>query len=357
MRSAALERDDSIFPFTMLLSLFIHGLLFFVNFLSPPQPAVASVQYIYPDVNYRVFPGQNYFRQYARDEIFTPNTRGIAVPQSGDVRVEPDQLRPEPTRQVPLRGQPDPREVASVPNRVFLGDRTAPSANQAPEEAAAEEPRPRTGSYRASLTMPEGPEGIVQPMERTSRPDPAGSALTQSPSGPASGLRSGAATRPELASAATSPGGFTRGVIDVPGRPLSVSPTTPQAGRSLDHRPYTDPVSAGPMVDANPVETARPSGEPNAPSDGSPGYGPRRILYKPLPEYPEWAERDRVQATPQFYVTVGSDGRISRVRLSISSGYAELDRLAEASVRRWIYEPRPGQTEERRVVVRFVLKN
>jgi len=356
MRNPAFERDDSILPFTFLISIFFHGIFFFLNFFVPAHQPVQSVQWIYPEVTYRVFPGESYFSNYSKDEIFTRSEHGLTIPTTGDVRVAPDRLHPNPERELPIRGRENLEAPQSVANRVFLGEHTSQEMNRLQDQAAAEATNRRSGSYRASLTAPEAPEGILRPQDRFTEAQRFGSSVENNPSGSARGLRSGGVSRPEMPTSSSN-GGYNRGVINVPSKPMTLEPTTPQSGRTMEHRPYTEPVSAGPLVDPNAPESARPGGEPNADGEGRIDYGPRRIIYKPLPEYPEWAERERVQASPKFYVTVGADGRVAKVRMAVSSGYNELDRLAEGSVRRWLYEPRPGRTEERRVIVQFVLRD
>jgi TonB family protein len=88
----------------------------------------------------------------------------------------------------------------------------------------------------------------------------------------------------------------------------------------------------------------------------SPPSRPRRILSQPLPTYPEWAERGRVEALCRFKIVVTPSGRVERVVLMSTSGHRDLDRLAESSVRRWIYEPRLGDSEVRMAVVQFRLR-
>lgn len=363
MRSLALERDDSILPFSFVISLIGHALVLMIIIL--PKFVPDTVEHIYPTVeSHQVFTEMQYFANYSPDQmIYSASATGATFATHGDVRVSAERLQPAPDRPLAPRGA-TPQDVRPVENRMYYGDQSLGRNNPSPAAAASGGNNvARPSQYRSALNVPEGPDGIVEAWH--SRDDPArlGTAARERAGGPAGVLRSGApgATTPTATS--TTPGGYRQGVLDIPGRPQNLAPTTPQPGQTLEHRPYADPASSGPSVLDNARELARPSGEgPRAPggddpgSTGRTGYGPRRAIYQPLPPYPEWAELDRVQATPQFDITVGPDGRISRVRLAVTSGYSELDRLAEAQVRRWIYEPRPGQSEERRVVVRFILR-
>ena len=207
-------------------------------------------------------------------------------------------------------------------------------------------------AYRAGIRAPEGPDGIVQSWDERFSAQPLGITNQEVPGGRDALLRSGA--EPFAVAAATANGRPPRGV-DVPGRPLALTPTVPRSGRTLEHRAFTEPISTGPNVVLELLEAPRPSDDaPPAPVGLV--AGPRRILYQPLPQYPEWAERDHVQAAPEFHIAIGADGRVGRVRLAKTSGYTELDRIAKSAIRRWIYEPRPGQPEERLARVRFILR-
>lgn len=365
MRSLALERDDSILPFSFVLSLIVHAvILLVVVHIAARMP---EEEHIYPTVEaHQVFTTEmQYFAHYSADQrIFSASAEGVTFATHGDVRVAADQLQPAPDRPLAARGTTS-QNVTPVESRRYYGDQSQGASQPAAAAAAsggANAARP--SQYRASLNVPEGPDGIVEAWHAREDITRLGTAAREQTGGPAGALRSGTPGATTPTSSSTRPTGYREGVLDIPGRPMNLAPTTPQPGQTLDHRPYAEPASAGPSVLDNARELARPSGEgPRPPgseepgSSGRTGYGPRRIVYQPLPVYPEWAERDRVQATPQFDITIGPDGRISRVRLAVTSGYAELDRLSEAQVRRWIYEPRPGQAEEKRIVVKFVLRN
>lgn len=364
MRSLALERDDSILPFSFVLSLIAHALILMVIIL--PKQFLAPIEHIYPSVEaHQVFSEMQYFAHYSPNErIYSASAEGVTFATHGDVRVAAQELQPAPDRPLAARGTTS-TAVPPVETRRYYGDQArgvSQPAAAASASGGADANRPT--QFRSSLDIPEGPDGIVEAYRSREDLSRLGAATRDQTGGPSGTLRSGAPTGSATATSPTRPSGFRDGVLDLPGRPMNLAPTTPQPGQTLEHRPYADPASAGPSVLDNARELARPSGDgPRAPgsedagSTGRTGYGPRRVLHKPQPTYPEWAERDRVQATPQFHITVGPDGRVSRVRLAVTSGYAELDRLAESAVRRWIFEPRPGQSEERRAVVEFVLRS
>jgi TonB family protein len=353
MRNAAIERDDSILPFSLLFSFLVHGVVLMV--VLPQVAAAPPIEVIQGDVAVQIFPGNTQYLNFSADQkIISTNPDGLHVATSGDVPVE--RLRVEPTRVVPLRGQPAPNQIPTI-DRVFMGNTNVREAQSSDAAQASGENTPRRSSYRASLEAPEGPDGIVRQWERHDA-SAVGSSPNQAPGGAPGQIRSGAATQAASAASSPSPSGFVRGVIDVPGRPLTVQPTVPRSGQTLEHRPVAPPASVGDNVVDHLVEPPQVpgSGDPDALSRTGRSLGPRRILYQPTPEYPEWAVSGRVNATPRFHVAVGPDGRVSRVRLAVSSGYSELDRLAQQAVERWLYEPRPGLNEERQAVVQFRIR-
>jgi TonB family protein len=353
MRNAALERDDSILPFSLLFSFLVHGVVLMV--VLPQVAAAPPVEVIQGDPVVSVFPGDPEFLNFSPDQkIITTNPDGIHIATSGDVPVE--RLRVEPTRDMPLRGQPAPNQVPTI-DRVYMGNTNVREAQPSEAaQAAGETPRPRS-QYRASIEAPEGPDGIVQQWERNDA-SALGTSPNQNPGGVPGAIRAGSMSSPTAAASSPAPSGYRQGVIDVPNsRPLRVPPTTPQSGQTLDHRPVAPAASVGPTVVDQFVEPPRaPGGDPDVMNREGRTLGPRRILSKPLPEYPEWALRDRVSATPRFHVRVGPNGNVIRSLLSASSGYSELDRLAQQAVERWLYEPRPGLTEERLAIVEFRIR-
>jgi len=59
----------------------------------------------------------------------------------------------------------------------------------------------------------------------------------------------------------------------------------------------------------------------------------------PLPEYPRKARRRGFEGTVVLKVLVSEKGTVMEVRISESSGHPVLDRAAEESVGKWIFEP------------------
>ncbi|MEK8023351.1 MAG: TonB family protein [Candidatus Hydrogenedentota bacterium] len=101
------------------------------------------------------------------------------------------------------------------------------------------------------------------------------------------------------------------------------------------------------IVDTQPQAALQPGAAKKAPRA-------REIYSQPALRYPAWAERAHIQGAPRFGITIEPDGSVSRAQLALTSGYPELDRLAEENVRRWTYEPR-SEREEREVVVNFLV--
>ena len=64
-----------------------------------------------------------------------------------------------------------------------------------------------------------------------------------------------------------------------------------------------------------------------------------QYLVKPVPEYPVAAKRLRLSGTVRVWVLVDDTGRSQEVRVSASSGHAQLDDAAVAAVRRARFKP------------------
>lgn len=66
----------------------------------------------------------------------------------------------------------------------------------------------------------------------------------------------------------------------------------------------------------------------------------RKITKKVIPPYPKWARRKGVFGTVSFKFWVTPDGFVKeRVVLLYSSGYPELDKIAERALKQWKFEP------------------
>lgn len=62
-------------------------------------------------------------------------------------------------------------------------------------------------------------------------------------------------------------------------------------------------------------------------------------IFHPKPDYPRLAQRRQYQGTVVLQALVDIQGRVVRVDLIQSSGYAILDRSARESVRKWRFAP------------------
>ncbi len=349
MRSLALERDDSVLPFSSLIALLAHVLLFFLVIM-PPKVVEPPIDHVYSSVtSIAIFPGEQKFRVFSdRDRIFSDAQSSVTTPTSGTI-VDPSRA---PSREPVQRNTSQTQSPQSIENRRYYGNTADAQAYAEATPQASGGNNPAQGSYRSRISAPAEPEGMVESWEDRNR-RALGFERSEQVGGTTGAPRSGNADPSLSAGPSGSRGGFTRGVLESPGRPLGINPTTPQRGANRNNPALEEPTSVGPNVSETARGGPRPSGIPTAPPSL---YGARRIIYQPELHYPEWAERDRVQASPRFHIIVSPDGKVSSVRLAVSSGYPDLDRLAEENVRRWIYEKREGQTEARQIVVRFKLR-
>ena len=67
--------------------------------------------------------------------------------------------------------------------------------------------------------------------------------------------------------------------------------------------------------------------------------GKRKLAYREPVPYPNWAEKEGIEGNIRIKFWVVPDGRISETELLISSGYPELDIIAEETFRKWLFEP------------------
>ncbi len=314
MRSMALEKDDSAIPVSSVVSVVAHLSLFFI--------VMIPVQKI-PELDAPIAP------KPIATEIFYQVPHFQLQPMLIVPGVVPHQTMPAPAR------VPD-RAVAPVP--------ATAAASSAPAEATHDFSQvPVRPTSTSRITLPDAPEGIVVSGEP--------------------GIENRASATP-FANPSRERGNGIRNALDKPGdNPTSLrltddpvrtvrNPINPVLPRTNNP---SDPVL--PRENRNPRDDGTSPSPQNLKSGPPASYGSRRILFQPALNYPSWAERDRVQATPRFHIYVSPDGRVSSVRLASSSGHSDLDRLAEENVRRWIYEQRPGQTEAREVAVKFTLKD
>lgn len=80
--------------------------------------------------------------------------------------------------------------------------------------------------------------------------------------------------------------------------------------------------------------------------DGAKLVGPvadRPLISYGMPEYPEWAKRDGVEAAVNLYFIVLPDGRIKEnILVQKTSGFSEFDERAVSALRNWRFEPLKG---------------
>ncbi|OGS25248.1 MAG: hypothetical protein A2297_00575 [Elusimicrobia bacterium RIFOXYB2_FULL_48_7] len=66
----------------------------------------------------------------------------------------------------------------------------------------------------------------------------------------------------------------------------------------------------------------------------------RRIIYSCVPAYPEWALARHIEQSVSIRIFVSPEGRVrAEIYLERTSGYRELDSLAEESIKKWVFEP------------------
>ncbi|MFH1259074.1 MAG: TonB family protein [Elusimicrobiota bacterium] len=87
----------------------------------------------------------------------------------------------------------------------------------------------------------------------------------------------------------------------------------------------------------------------------------RRIINQALPAYPEWAEKQGINALVGLHFVVLSDGRVKdNIIIQRSSGFPRLDMLAKASLKQWRFstleEKRYGEEQWGIITFRFKLK-
>ncbi|MBL4889543.1 MAG: TonB family protein [Candidatus Lindowbacteria bacterium] len=345
MRATDLQRDDSVLPVTVFISLIVHALLILLLVIPPNSSAMPKEHII--DVTYQKLPNTDYFKNFSQtDRIYATATQGVTKPVTGTDHVEPDRLKIDRSELLKEIGPATDNPIEVVEDRKIYGE--------ASTTAQATAKTPPTKRRIASLAMdhPLTPSGIIadQDRQQISRLN---AKIDDAASPSSTGNIRQTDDNPSNISSSDRPGNPSPG-LSAPGH-AALKAYTPQYGIE-EFRPTTTMTSVGENVAQNISEVAKPDGK-TAPLPNSKTFGKRRVLYQPSPDYPPWAVRDNVQATVTFFLTISPEGHVSRARLAISSTYPELDRLAEESVRRWLYEPRPGQSEELNAAVSFVLRN
>jgi TonB family protein len=66
----------------------------------------------------------------------------------------------------------------------------------------------------------------------------------------------------------------------------------------------------------------------------------RAILHKVIPQYPTWAEEQGIIGSVRIWFTVAPDGSVrSNMRVTKTTGYPDLDKLATDALRQWRFAP------------------
>ncbi|MFC1522135.1 TonB family protein [Elusimicrobiota bacterium] len=74
----------------------------------------------------------------------------------------------------------------------------------------------------------------------------------------------------------------------------------------------------------------------------------RKILKRELPQYPDWAKEQLINASVAFRFHVSSDGRVKEKIATVrTSGFNKLDKLARDALREWLFSPTSAQDQGR----------
>jgi len=68
------------------------------------------------------------------------------------------------------------------------------------------------------------------------------------------------------------------------------------------------------------------------------GAGGRKILIKPEPEYPDWAQKQGVVGKVEVKCWVLPTGQVSEVEIHVTSGWQKLDECASQALMKWRFE-------------------
>jgi len=90
-------------------------------------------------------------------------------------------------------------------------------------------------------------------------------------------------------------------------------------------------------------------GRPGSPL-GQPGItgqlAQRGIKYSYRPAYPEWAKRQGTEGEVRLKITVTPAGLVQNVTVFQTSGNRDLDQVAVASIRKWLFDPLPENFDQ-----------
>ena len=67
--------------------------------------------------------------------------------------------------------------------------------------------------------------------------------------------------------------------------------------------------------------------------------GKRKVIYRISPQYPEWAKKKGIEGNIRIKFWISPEGKVVDTEIITSSGYPELDLIAEAIFRKWLFEP------------------
>ncbi|MFC1485089.1 TonB family protein [bacterium] len=84
----------------------------------------------------------------------------------------------------------------------------------------------------------------------------------------------------------------------------------------------------------------------------------RKLLFSPIPQYPEWAKNQGIEAIIHVYLEVNSLGKVinESIRIEITSGYEGLDTLVTESLKTWKFEALENSNEVQNGIVVFRFK-
>jgi TonB family protein len=101
--------------------------------------------------------------------------------------------------------------------------------------------------------------------------------------------------------------------------------------------------SAAAELDAQLGASVTQSGRAKTPKKSFEIAGPlnnRPITHKAIPQYPAWAEEQGIIGSVRIWFTVTSDGAVrSNMRVTKTTGYPDLDRLALEALKQWQFAP------------------
>lgn len=349
--SSALERDDAALWPSGLVALLFHLallVLYWPRLVAPPDaPGPAHVF----RVRLTQFSSVEAFRRFARTASFSdrddggaPTIGNVVLPAEAAGRAAPDLRAPGEV----LRGEP----IAPLPDRIFHGGAVLSPRSALVE--APEAPKPTFASARlpAAPDIPQigAPAGLDAPaapggrFAAGGRPGLAGDPAAAR--GPADEIEAGPPTPRPTPSSRTPP-------VTRPSALEGVAPPTalpPQGVEAL--RPTWVAANAGPRQDIEDFRQAEIDAGRAPPVE----IRPRRLVRQVEPPYPPWAREERLEPDIEFYVLVAPEGHVVRALYKRRSGYAELDRLALAAVRDWLYEAIPAGLEWRIATIRYRLR-